>query len=190
MFGRTLAELNILNYTEKIWGLPCAKLSVDWAHQRIRGLSFASAVKNALFSQGGSRGGMPKSLVDRFYYPAYGTGLIYEKIRERIGSDAAFLFSSRPVRIRHHEDSVSVVDVETPAGIITLSPKVVVSSIPITDCLTLLDPAPPRDILDHARALRYRSQVYLFITLNLPSVIPDQWMYFPEKTFRSGASPK
>jgi protoporphyrinogen oxidase len=45
-FGRTLAEFNILNYTEKIWGLPCTEISVDWATQRIGGLSVLATLKN------------------------------------------------------------------------------------------------------------------------------------------------
>jgi len=36
-FGRALAELNMLNYTEKIWGLPCSEISPDWSKQRIKG---------------------------------------------------------------------------------------------------------------------------------------------------------
>src|SRR5262249_46824876 len=30
-FGRSLGEFNMLNYTEKIWGMPCSELHMDWA---------------------------------------------------------------------------------------------------------------------------------------------------------------
>jgi protoporphyrinogen oxidase len=52
-FGRTLAEFNILKYTEKIWGLPCRELSWEWGAQRIQGLSAASLLKKTLLNRGG-----------------------------------------------------------------------------------------------------------------------------------------
>jgi protoporphyrinogen oxidase len=79
-FGRALAELNMLNYTEKIWGLPCSEISPDWSKQRIKGLSLKEVIKKAIIK---SKAG-PKTLVDQFYYPDLGTGLIYERIKERI----------------------------------------------------------------------------------------------------------
>ena len=82
-FGRALAELNMLNYTEKVWGLPCSEISPDWSKQRIKGLSLKEVIKKAVIK---SKGG-PKTLVDQFYYPDLGTGLIYEKIKERILSE-------------------------------------------------------------------------------------------------------
>ncbi|MBI5553641.1 MAG: NAD(P)-binding protein [Candidatus Diapherotrites archaeon] len=50
-FGQTLAEFNMLNYTEKIWGLPCSQLSAEWARQRIKDLSVTALLKNALFKK-------------------------------------------------------------------------------------------------------------------------------------------
>ena len=73
----------MLNYTEKVWGLPCSEISPDWSKQRIKGLSLKEVIKKAVIK---SKGG-PKTLVDQFYYPDLGTGLIYEKIKERILSE-------------------------------------------------------------------------------------------------------
>ncbi|MDE0731349.1 MAG: hypothetical protein OSB36_10520, partial [Longimicrobiales bacterium] len=79
-FGRTLAEFSMINYTEKIWGIPASTIHPDWARQRIQGLSLISVVKNALRP---SKSG-PKSLVDEFFYPRMGTGQIYEQIGTRL----------------------------------------------------------------------------------------------------------
>jgi protoporphyrinogen oxidase len=56
----------------------------------------------------------------------------------------------------------------------------VVSSIPLTQLLSLLHPEPPAEVLWTAARLRFRSQVYLFLTFDKPSVSPDQWIYFPD----------
>ena len=41
-FGKQLYEIFFKTYTEKVWGIPCAEISADWAAQRINGLSVAS----------------------------------------------------------------------------------------------------------------------------------------------------
>lgn len=177
-FGRSLAEFNVLNYTEKIWGLPCSELSVDWARQRIQDLSIRSLLANTLLKRAG-----PKTLVDQFYYPESGTGLIYETIRGRIERDNPVLLNTQPVAVRHDGGRVREVALSTGE---TLRPEHVVSSVPITTLVGLLDPAPPEPVMAAARSLRFRSQVYLFLTIDKPSVSPDQWIYFPDREIPFG----
>lgn len=64
-FGRKLGEFNMLNYTEKIWGISCKKIHPDWAKQRIKGLNIRSALMDALFKKKDKDA--PKTLVDQFY---------------------------------------------------------------------------------------------------------------------------
>lgn len=172
-FGKSLAEFNVLNYTEKIWGIPCSELSVDWASQRIQDLSIWELIKKMLFKGGGAR-----TLVDQFYYPADGTGMIYEAIRSQVGKENEFLMETVPKKIIHKGGIVERVELQNGR---LFEPSFLISSIPVTELLNILDPAPPREVLEAARKLRYRSQVYLFLTLNKPSVSPDQWIYFPDK---------
>ena len=183
-FGRTLAEFSMINYSEKIWGIPCAEIHPDWAKQRISGLNLWSVLKNAI-GLGGKKG--PKSLVDEFYYPQFGTGRIYEAIGARLKENGTEIQTgSRPICVRHDGKRVTEVDVETPDGVQTLRPDNVVESVPLTAFLDLLDPAPPPEVLAAARALRWRSQVYLFLTLDKEQVTPDNWIYFPQKDIPFG----
>src|SRR5262249_35102009 len=46
-FGRRLFERFFKSYTEKVWGMPCREIGAQWAAQRIRGLSFWTAMVNA-----------------------------------------------------------------------------------------------------------------------------------------------
>jgi len=142
-FGRALAELNILNYTEKVWGLPCAKISPDWAKQRIKGLSFKEVIKKAIIKS--EKG--PKTLVEQFYYPDTGIGLICEKIRERIlnGKVGDIFLKSYPVKIFHNNDKVTEVMVNIEGKHHTIRPRFVISSIPITEFIDLLEPKAPNE---------------------------------------------
>lgn len=183
-FGTALAELNMLNYTEKIWGIPCSEISPDWAKQRIKGLSLKDVIKKALIT---SKEG-PKTLIDHFYYPDTGTVLIYEKIKERIlncGEDVLKL-NSYPIKIIHDDDKIMEVVVNIEGDNQFIKSKFVISSIPITEFVNLLEPEAPAEALQAIKNLKFRSHVSLFITLNKSSVFPDQWIYFPDKEIPFG----
>jgi protoporphyrinogen oxidase len=171
-FGKTLADLNMLNYTEKIWGIPCNQISTDWAKQRIKGLSIRAVLKNAITKSGG-----PKTLVDQFYYPDDGSGMIYEAMKKRSLSFGEFKASTQPAVILH--DGGAIIKVVDDKGV-SYSPKEVLSSIPITALLKLMKPKPPKEVFAAAEKLKFRSHVSLFVTLNRESVFPDQWIYFPD----------
>jgi protoporphyrinogen oxidase len=181
-FGRTLAEFNMINYTEKIWGIPAKEISVDWANQRIAGLSMWAALRKMLIKSGG-----PKSLVDTFYYPSLGSGLVYEtmskKIQER-GSEVKL--NAEPVKIRHENGKIISVDIKTNDGVQTFSPDSVISSIPITRCIELFEPSAPEEVRNAASKLKFRAQVYLFLTIDKEKVTDDNWVYFPDKEIPFG----
>ncbi len=190
-FGRTLAEFSMINYTEKIWGIPARTIHPDWARQRIHGLNlwsvFKDICKKAL--SGGKRGTSgPKSLVDTFYYPQFGTGRIYQEIEKHLVKTGSTVeTSSEPIKVHHDGQRITAVDVRSPDGTVrTVRPKQVVESVPITRFLELLDPAPPAPVLEAARGLKWRAQVYLFLTLDKDSVTKDNWIYFPNKDIPFG----
>jgi protoporphyrinogen oxidase len=178
-FGRTLARFNMLNYTEKIWGLPCSQISVDWATQRIGGLSLMAALRKMLSKQGG-----PKTLVDTFYYPSRGSGLIYEAIRKRIEAKGSVVKTGmEPMKICWNTMRVSAVELSDGSSV---AAEDVISSVPVTRLVALFDPPPPAAVLDAAAKLRFRSQVYLFLTIKRERVSRDNWIYFPDKSIPFG----
>lgn len=184
-FGRSLAEFSMINYTEKIWGIPAATIHPDWAIQRISGLSLLSLFKNTLFIP--KSGSTPKSLVDEFFYPQFGTGRIYERIAERLREVGSTIhLKSQPTRVRHANGRIVEVELSLDGKPHTSRPRTVVESIPITHFLGLLDPEPPAEVLRAAAGLRWRSQVYLFLTLDKPHVTQDNWIYFPNKEIPFG----
>jgi protoporphyrinogen oxidase len=181
-FGRTLAEFNMLNYTEKIWGIPSNEIHPDWAKQRIKGLNLTSALKNALFGKSG-----PKSLVDEFYYPQFGTGLIYKTIADEIAKKGSKVFTkSYPTKITHTNNKITSVELNINRKKKTITPTKIVESIPINTFLELLSPKPPSKIIEAAQQLRWRCQVYLFITFNKEKITDDNWIYFPDKEIPFG----
>lgn len=193
-FGRTLAEFSMINYTEKIWGIPASTIHPDWAKQRIHGLNLWSVAWNVVRSAwarvvGRKAGaGGPKSLVDEFYYPQFGTGRIYEAIQARLTAAGTRIATQcEPVQVRHDGTRVTAVDVRHADGRLeTFHPERVVESVPLTAFLDLLQPPPPPAVIEAAKGLRWRAQVYLFLTLDKERVTPDNWIYFPNQEIPFG----
>lgn len=49
-FGKELYKTFFKDYTEKVWGVPCAKIAADWGAQRIKSLSVSRALLHAVKS--------------------------------------------------------------------------------------------------------------------------------------------
>lgn len=183
-FGKKLGEFNMLNYSEKIWGVPCTELHADWATQRISGLNLVTVIKNMLNKK---KKDAPKTLIDSFYYPQFGTGLIYQTIADKIQKMGSKIeLESAPVKIKHKDNKITSVVVKKGNKNVTYKPEQLVSSIPLTHFMELLEPAPPIEVLNAVKKLRWRAQVYLFITLNKNQVTKDNWIYFPNRNIPFG----
>ena len=92
-FGRELYATFFKDYTEKVWGVPCDKISPEWGAQRIKGLSVGKAILFAakkIFTRDADGGvGQKKtqtSLIERFLYPKFGPGQMWQEVAERVTS--------------------------------------------------------------------------------------------------------
>jgi len=174
-FGRTLAEFNMINYTEKIWGIPCNKIAGEWAAQRIPGMNALSIVQKAIFKSGGS-----KSMIDAFYYPRKGINMIYaamEKVTKEKGNSV--LTDVKITKIRHHNGLVTSMEYDLNGATKIIPVDNLISSMPITELVELFDPQPPPEVLKASRGLEYRDQLYIFLIIDKPKVTEDTWLYFP-----------
>jgi protoporphyrinogen oxidase len=186
-FGRTLGEFNMINYTEKIWGIPSCEIHPDWAKQRIKGLNLRIIAKDTILRLLGKKGAEAKSLVEAFYYPKKGTGQIYEEIKRVLEHKGyAVHLSTWPTQVRKTAGGF-VTTLKNAAGEEQeIESKYLVESVPIVEFVRLLESKVPHEIESAVTKLRYRSQVYLFVTLDKPSVTQDQWIYVPEKNIPIG----
>src|SRR5208337_4137053 len=91
-FGKRLFQIFFKTYTEKVWGMSCDEISADWAAQRIKGLSLATAVINGLkrslrfggASKAKAETDTVKTLIETFQYPRKGPGMMWEEAARKI----------------------------------------------------------------------------------------------------------
>jgi protoporphyrinogen oxidase len=182
-FGRTMFDIYFKEYTEKVWGIGCDRISMDWVAQRIRGLSLLKAVKNAILKSNGKD--IP-SLVDRFVYPKLGIGRISDRLCEEIERAGSVSTDTRVDRINHSNDRIDSIEVSSHTLSSTESGAEIISTIPLTNLLNIMKPAPPRAVMSAASKLRYRDLVVVGLMINRERVTDQTWIYIPEKRIPFG----
>lgn len=186
-FGQSLYEIYFEPYTEKVWGIPCRDISADWAAQRISPLNLIDVIKRTLIKPKKFKG---RPAVSQFHYPVKGgIGLITDRIVEKLkASGDEFFFKYEPTEIRCEKDMVKSVLITNGTSSSELKSDHFISTIPLTSLVSVLKPTPPKEILEAANNLTYRSVICVFLILNKPMVTDDTWIYFPEKTIFFGRS--
>jgi protoporphyrinogen oxidase len=174
-FGRRLYRTFFKTYTEKVWGQPCTEIRADWAAQRIKGLSFTSALRNALSNANGNR---IKTLIEQFQYPVLGPGMMWQevgRIAEANGSEIRL--NSEVIQIRrtgHHVDSVTV---RCGSHEEVVSGTDFISSMPVNLVIARMAPPPPERVLMAAHQLRHRDFLMVALIVNQKDLFPDNWIY-------------
>jgi protoporphyrinogen oxidase len=180
-FGRRLYELFFKSYTEKLWGVPTNEIRAEWAAQRIKGLSFASAAKAAFF---GNKGNKVKSLISEFNYPRFGPGQMWDAMTAAIEAEGGVVELSKPVT-RIELAGNRVVEVAAGSDLYEL-PAGVISSLPLRELVRMASPRAPDEIRDAATGLRYRDFLTVALVVDGADLFPDNWIYIHEPGVRVG----
>ncbi len=182
-FGRTMFNIYFKEYSEKVWGIECHRISEEWVSRRIEGLSLGVAVKNALFKFSGRK--VP-TLVDKFIYPPMGIGRISDGMKEEIERKNTVHINTRVSEISHSNSIITNMVARNCNAAYDISGDEFVSSIPINHLVGMMNPAPPEDIMEAVSKLRYRDLVIVTIMLNRERVTDLTWLYLPEKDMPLG----
>lgn len=200
-FGRQLYLTFFKSYTEKVWGTRCDEISAEWGAQRIKGLSLTTAIKHFLKKSFSKKNAdttdiqqkkTDTSLIERFLYPKYGPGQLWEHVADTVVSNGGEIhMESTVVGIHTQGNRVTSVDAADPHGNITNYPAdVFLSTMPMRDLIRAMertDTPIPANVKQVAEGLVYRD----FITIGLlvdrlavtetdGSLLKDTWIYIQE----------
>lgn len=205
-FGRELYRTFFKDYTEKVWGVPCDKISAEWGAQRIKGLSIRSALAHALGKLLPKRHNVAQknvntSLIESFLYPKYGPGQMWETVAEQIQQRGGILYYHHRVIGLHHVAGrvTSVVAQNLNNGeTVSFMADFVISTMAVSELVRALGTEVPQVVQDIAFNLPYRD----FITVGLlvrqmkanrqsrstqaNHMPPDNWIYIQERDVKVG----
>jgi protoporphyrinogen oxidase len=181
-FGWRLYRIFFKTYTEKVWGVDATEIQADWAAQRIKNLSLFSAVVNALLPKRNQKD--IASLIEEFQYPMYGPGQMWQRARDHVQSMGGTVTMETPVTKIQRDD-------EGATAVVTANGERhdaahVVSSMPISALVRVMDPPAPAEVQAAADDLRYRD--FLTVALVVPESFsfPDNWIYIHDPSVKVG----
>jgi protoporphyrinogen oxidase len=199
-FGWRLYLQFFKSYTEKVWGTPCSSISAEWGAQRVKSMSIGKALRHAVLKLLKLDDGRAEqtSLIERFMYPKYGPGLMWETTAERLRERGVQIVMNSPVtRLQMEGGRLCAAGVRDADGSEQrYEGDIFISTMPVRDLvLSQQPPAPPR-VREIAGALEYRD----FITVGLlyrklspnaagrdgTGYMPDNWIYIQEAGVRVG----
>jgi|TARA_B100000902_G_scaffold40680_1_gene48270 protoporphyrinogen oxidase len=173
-FGRKLFNNFFKNYTEKVWGIDCSEIGSDWAAQRIKGLSLSTAIKFALFPNSKKR---PKTLVDKFYYPKLGAGMLWEKFEENIIKKNVEILKERTVtEVLTTDEGFTISFIDNNGVGTSEHTKNIFFSNPLLEFIDIFDGDIPQKVIDSAKSLNYRNHISVHITVD-KKLFDDNWIY-------------
>lgn len=186
-FGKRLYETFFRDYTEKVWGVPCSEISAEWGAQRVKGLSITKAILHAL-NLGRSR---ETSLIERFLYPKFGPGQLWEETARRVEAAGGKIFLNHKVVDLELDGnriiSAKLLDRGT-ARVTSVGCGHFISSMPVSELVSLLRPQDAQTS-EVARKLPYRDffTVGLLVKKMTGAVTPsDNWIYVQEPDVHIG----
>ena len=189
-FGWRLYTIFFKTYTEKVWGISTKELSADWAAQRIKSLDLWVVIRSALLPgrRGAHRGDVVTTLIDRFRYPRLGPGQMWEKVAD-ISRDKGHpvLLGHSVSRINHDGGRVRSVVTKSSSGQAEEHPGTeFISSIPVRELISRLDPPAPEGVLRAADSLSYRDFITVALMVDRPILFPDNWIYIHDPSVKVG----
>lgn len=190
-FGERLFRIFFKTYTEKVWGMSCRDISADWAAQRIKGLSLASAVKNALLPKRRpkDRQAVIKSLIDTFRYPRKGPGMMWEACAAKMLDYGGQLWMGETVYSCAYDSNrgtwrVSSRSADNATRFVEADH--VISSAPMRQLMHALKPTPSAKALAAADALKYRDFLTVVLILKDRNLFNDNWIYIHDPSVKVG----
>jgi protoporphyrinogen oxidase len=182
-FGGYLFRTFFKAYTEKVWGVPCSELKAEWAAQRIKDLSLATAALNMFIRPRRT----VKTLIEEFHYPRLGPGMMWEAMREAVERRGATVATEAEV-VGVHREGRRVVGVEVARNGTreVIAGTHFISSMPLTELVARLDPPAPEAVRQAARALRYRDFLTVCLIVDRGDLFPDNWIYVHDPGVRVG----
>jgi len=198
-FGRELYRTFFKSYTEKVWGVPCDRISAKWGAQRIKGLSvwtsFTHALQKALANRHGSIGqkGTQTSLIEQFLYPKFGPGQMWEEVARRVREMGGEIHTGyRAVRLITDGWTVKALEAtncET-GETVSFEGDYFFSTAPVQELVRAFDVPPPPNVMEVSDGLVYRDFIIVGLLVRSLKIhdgtppgdklISDNWIYIQE----------
>ncbi len=174
--GPTISDNFYFPYVRKLWGLDPEKLAVKLAERRVGSGSVGKILMKMLRLLPGLR----SETAGRFFYPRKGFGQISDAMQESARANGVtFLFETEITGIDRRGDRITGLTIREGENERHVTGDLILSTIPLTGLTRLID-SPPAEVVEAARAIRFRGMILLYLVLETDQFTEFDAHYFPE----------
>jgi protoporphyrinogen oxidase len=174
--GRTICRDFYFPYAKKIWGVAPEELDREQARRRVAAGSVWKLVRKVL----GSVPGLRAKAGQRFYYPRNGFGAISEAYaKAAVQAGARILRETTVSGIETMDGRVTAVHCTNADGMQSLPAQLVLSTIPVTHLVRTAVPDAPKEVMQSACALKFRSMILVYLAIEAEQFTEFDAHYFP-----------
>lgn len=199
-FGKELYRTFFKDYTEKLWGIDCNKISAEWGAQRIKGISILKVLKQmAMNITGQKKGAVETSFIESFFYPKFGPGHMWQSVADLVKEKGGIInLNEKVTKIIKEENKVIAIEAtDTNGKVKTYKGDIFISTMPVKDLISSMNDV-PNNISNIATGLMYRDFRVVGVLLNklklknttkiktMMNIIPDTWIYIQERDVKLG----
>jgi len=177
--GRTLYDLCFGIYSERVWGLPTSQISSKQA-QRVAKLN----LKNVILRTIGIKAD-PATYFTKYMYPQQGISVLFENMAASARKNGAAIHLEAPaVRLGRDGDRIARVVYKEQGVEKSIACRGVLSTLPLPQLVSMMTPALPAAVAQHAAKLRYRSLKLIYIALKRRQLTDYHWVYLLDSQYR------
>jgi len=177
--GRTLYDLCFGIYSERVWGLPTSQISSKQA-QRVAKLNLKNIILRTLGINAD-----PATYFTKYMYPRKGISLLYEGMAAEVrAAGNAIKLKAPAVKVEREGDRVARVVYAENGEQKTIECDLLLSTLPLPALVSMMAPALPAPVVQHAARLRYRSLRLIYIVLKRKQMTDYHWVYLLDEQFR------
>jgi protoporphyrinogen oxidase len=202
-FGERLYLTFFKSYTEKVWGVSCTDIDAEWGAQRIKELSVWKTIKHVIKKKlrrkpaEVSQRDTDTSLIERFLYPKYGPGQMWEEVTRKILEMGGTVVMEQRVQEIHARDGciTGVTTIDRQGNPQVYEGDYFFSTMPVRDLVRSLKLPVPANVKEVSEGLMYRDFITVGLLLNDLKIkdltrdnglIPDNWIYIQEPDVLAG----
>jgi sialic acid synthase SpsE/protoporphyrinogen oxidase len=157
--GETLTKMFFTNYPKKIWGISTNKMTAEWAPKRIK---FRDKI-------------LPFFIGEYTAVGKYGTGCIYENIKDKIIKKGGKIhLNYQVIKLNNSNSEISKIYFSNKKNINVNKDDIIISTLPLTLTARLLG---------FKSNLMFRGVRTIYISINKKVVLPRKchWIYYSSK---------
>lgn len=176
VYGTYAHKLVFEQLAKKLWGDP-DKLDVQLAKTRVVVPSLLELVVGILFGTSNK----PKLNADEYWYPRGGIKILWNNIAKEIEkNNGRIIRSAKITKLSKDKNGLFVAQYSKNSKNEQAQADVVVSTMPASILLDVLEPRPSQEIIIAASKLRLVPLLMLYVVVDSPRLLDVNWVFFPE----------